>query len=74
MMRSGLMTTLEEAKAGFRRSGMNGSRGRSWKRCPSVSHSLGAASAGLSLRLHGLNKEKPRRRWGRGGAFNGRFA
>jgi hypothetical protein len=26
------------------------------------------------LRVHGSNKEKPRRRWGRGGAFNGRFA
>lgn len=51
----------------FRRAGTPGRRGRSWKRC----HRLALPP---TPEAKAIGKEKPRRRWGQSGAFNGRFA
>ena len=63
-----LTVPLEEMpRRSFRGAGTRGRRGRSWKRC----HRLALPP---TPEAKAIGKEKPRRRWGQSGAFNGRFA
>ena len=67
MTRADRVATLEEAKAQFQKSWDAWKAWRSWKRC----HRLALPP---TPEAEAVGKEKPRRRWGQSGAFNGRFA